>query len=287
MKKCWRLGVLVVWCASANWAVDWKALPSQGYVSDFAGVIDAPTKARLESYGASIENPTGVRMALVTISSLQGEPIEDVADTIARAWGFVSAERYQAFLVISPGGSVPHPALPPLDLVKPPKTDGILLLLAIQDHRFRLEIGHGLRDLPDGLNGSLLHEMQPALRQQQYGEAFMAAAETLGGAIAKAKHRAIESRLPRSIRPGAFTAFPWALAIGSVILAAWLMRAGGPRGYGWGGRGFLPWMVLGAMTARSTWGGRGSGGFGGYDSGDGFGGFGGGDFGGGGASSDW
>jgi uncharacterized protein len=65
------------------------------------------------------------------------------------------------------------------------------------------------------------------------------------------------------------------------------MRAGGPRGYGgWSGGGFLPGLVMGNLMARSTWGGRGSGGFGGYDSGDGFGGFGGGDSGGG-ASGDW
>ena len=49
----------------------------------------------------------------------------------------------------------------------------------------------------------------------------------------------------------------------------------------------LPGLILGNMMGRSTWGGRSSGGFGGYDSGDGFGGFGGGDSGGGGASSDW
>ena len=54
-----------------------------------------------------------------------------------------------------------------------------------------------------------------------------------------------------------------------------------------GGGGFLPGLILGTRCGRSTWGSRGSGGFGGYDSGDGFGGFGGGDSGGGGASSDW
>jgi len=129
--------------------------------------------------------------------------------------------------------------------------------------------------------------MRPALRQRQHGEAVMAAAETLGIAIAKAKHAA-ETRLPRRIRPGPYDAFSWPLAIGSVILVAWLMIAGGPRGFAWaGGRGLLPWLALGTMTGRSTWGSRGSGGFGGYDSGDGFAGFGGGDFGGGGASSDW
>jgi len=57
---------------------------------------------------------------------------------------------------------------------------------------------------------------------------------------------------------------------------------------GGGGGGFLPGLILGDMMSRGSWGGRGSGGFGGPDSGDGgFGGFGGGDSGGGGASSDW
>ena len=63
---------------------------------------------------------------------------------------------------------------------------------------------------------------------------------------------------------------------------------GGPRGYGGGGGGgFLPGLILGNMMSRDSWGSRGSGGFGGSDSGGGFGGFGGGDSGGGGASSDW
>jgi uncharacterized protein len=66
------------------------------------------------------------------------------------------------------------------------------------------------------------------------------------------------------------------------------MRFAGPRGFGgFGGGGFLPWLILGNLMGRSTFGGRGSGGFGGPDSGGGFGGFGGGDSGGGGASGDW
>ena len=73
-----------------------------------------------------------------------------------------------------------------------------------------------------------------------------------------------------------------------IFLVSLLARAGGPRGSGGGGLGVLPWLLLGnLMGGRSSYGGRGSGGFGGYDSGDGFGGFGGGDSGDGGASSDW
>ena len=284
-------GVVLAWCASAAWAVDWKALRPQGCLSDFAEVVDASTKARIESYCSSIEQSTGLRMALVTVASLQGEPIEDVANTLARAWGLVPAEKYQAFLVIeqTPPGSLPHPVAPPLDLVQPAKHEGILLLLAIQDHRYRLAMGHTLDGLlPDGLNTGILREMRPALRQHRHGEAVMAAAETLGSAIAKARNTAVDTRLPRRIRPGRFDAFPWPLAIGGVILLLLLMRAGGPRGFRWSsGGGFLPWLVRGNMMRRSTWGGRGSGGFGGYDSGDSLAGFGGGDFGGRGASSDW
>jgi uncharacterized protein len=131
--------------------------------------------------------------------------------------------------------------------------------------------------------------MRPALRQNHYGEALMAAAHTIGSAIAQAKGVSLTAQMPRRIHRRAIDSIPWPMLLGGLFLLVWLMRAGG-RGSGYGGGGgggFLPGLILGNMMGRSTWGGRGSGGFGGYDSGDGFGGFGGGDSGGGGASSDW
>jgi uncharacterized protein len=135
----------------------------------------------------------------------------------------------------------------------------------------------------------VLREMRPALKQQQYGEALMAAAETIGAAVAKAKGVTLTTQLPRRIHSTSTESIPWPLIFGGIGLLAYLFRAGGPRGYGGGGGGgFLPALILGNMMSRGSWGGRGSGGFGGPDSGDGgFGGFGGGDSGGGGASSDW
>jgi len=169
------------------------------------------------------------------------------------------------------------------------KNEGILLLLAIQHRRSRLEVGYGLEPiLPDGLDGSILRQMRPALRQQDYGDALMAAAQTIGSTIANAKHVAIQQQLPRRTQPRTSDSIPWPLIVGGIFLFVLLMRRGGPRGYGGGGGGgFLPGLILGSMMNRGSWGSRGSGGFGGFDSGDGFGGFGGGDSGGGGASSDW
>ena len=261
MNTCLRLCVLAALGASAASAVEWKTLKPQGYVSDFARVIDAGTRDRLENYCGIVERSTGAQIALVTIPSLEGEPIEDVANTIFRAWG------------VGQKG----------------KDEGIMLLLAIRDRRSRLEVGYGLEPiLPDGLDGSILREMRPALRQQRYGEAFLAAADTIGTDIAAAKHVALNAPLQRRMRPTATDSIPWPMVLGGLFLLFWLMKAGGPRGYGGGGGGgFLPGLILGSMMNRGSWGSRGSGGFGGFDSGDGFGGFGGGDSGGGGASSDW
>lgn len=264
MKKWLRLGVAVAIAGSAGWAVDWKTLRPRGYISDFAGVVDASSKARMETYCAEVEQSTGAQMALVTISSLEGEPVEDVARSIFRAWGLGHKD----------------------------KNDGILLLIAVGDRRTRLEVGYGLEPIvPDGLAWTILSEMRPALRKGDYGDALLAAAQTIGGTIARAKHVTIQTQLPRRVRPRAGDSIPWPLIIGGALLVFWLMRAGGARGYsgrgGWGGGGLLPGLLLGSMMARDSWGSRGSGGFGGFDSGDGFGGFGGGDSGGGGASSDW
>jgi uncharacterized protein len=257
MGKWLRLGLLAGWCACAGRAVDWKALQPQGYVSDFAGAIDPASRAQLEAYGGIVEQSTGAQMALVTVASLEGEPIEDVANTIFRAWG------------VGQKG----------------KNEGILLLLSIGDRRSRLEVGYGLEPiLPDGLAGSILREMRTPLRQGDYGDGMMAAAETIGNTIAKAKNVELRARLPRRARPSVSGSFPWPVAIGGVFFLLLLLSRGG-RGGG-GGLGILPWLILGNMGG-SMGSGRGSGGFGGFDSGGGFGGFGGGDSGGGGASGNW
>jgi len=258
MRNWLRAGLALVACAAASQAVDWKTLQPQGYVSDFAGVIPDSNRAPLEAYCAAVEQSTGAQMALVTIPSLEDEPIEDVANTIFRAWG------------VGQKG----------------KNEGILMLLAVRDRRSRLEVGYGLEPiLPDGLSGSILRQMRPALRQNDYGDAMLAAAETIGNAIAQAKHVTVTASLQRRYRPSASDSIPWPLIVGGIILLVWLLSAGGRRGGGSGG-GILTGMILGNLIGGS-WGGRGGGGFGGSDSGGGFGGFGGGDSGGGGASSDW
>jgi len=246
---------LALYGAVGAWGVDWKTLQPQGYVSDFAGVVDGAARQRLEAYCAAVERATGAQIALVVLPSLENEPVEDVANTIFRAWG------------VGQKG----------------KNEGVLLLLAVADRRSRLEVGYGLEPiLTDAMAGRVMREMRPALRQRDYGDALTAAAETVGSTIAQAKQVGLDTApLPRRYRSTSSDSIPWLMIVGGLCVLFWLIRGGT------GGGGLLPGLLMGSALSRGSWGGRGSGGFGGFDSGGGFGGFGGGDSGGGGASSDW
>ncbi len=250
--------------ASSSFAQDLKSVQPQGYVSDFDNVLDANTRAQLEDYCYRVEQATGVQMALVTVKTLNDQPIEDVANSLFRRWG------------IGQKG----------------KDEGLLLLLAIDDHKDRIEVGYGLEPiLPDGFVGSTLRTVKPYLQQSNYSQALLAAAEEMGSKIAQAKGVTLDfslHRRPVRVARQRGSGIPWPLVIIGLVFLFSILGRGGRGG---GGGSFLTGMILGNLLGGRS-GGWGGGGFGGYDSGGGsggggFGGFGGGDSGGGGASGSW
>jgi uncharacterized protein len=258
--------VLALFVAAPAFGLDLDKLKPEGYVSDFAHVLDASSRARLEDYCGRVEQATGAQMAIVTLDSLDGDPIEDVTNTLFRKWG------------VGQKG----------------KDEGIMLLLAVKDRRDRIEVGYGLEPiLPDGFDGSILRQISPLLKQGQYGPALLAGADEMGSRIAAAKGVTLDVSLrPRRSEPREGSGIPWPLIVIGVIALLLFMRRGGRGGWGGGGGGgFWMGLLLGNLLGRGgRGGGWGGGGFGGYDSGGGgggFGGFGGGDSGGGGASGSW
>ena len=253
------------WLALATLAYgyDFKSLKPQGYVSDFAGVIDTASKVEIERYCRELEDRTGAQLAFVTITTLENEPVSDVANLLYRTWGIGQKK----------------------------SNEGALLLLVVQDRRSRLEVGYGLEPiLPDGLSGSILREMRPALREvpPHYGDAMIAAARAIGGRVLAAKGVAggpapMRTSRRREVEPAVPIEIWIFLAI--IVLMFFLnSRRGGGGGRGGRGGGIFPVFFPPSFPGSS----RGGGGFGGMsDSGGGFGGFGGGDSGGGGASGDW
>jgi len=244
-------------------AADFAALKPQGYVSDFADVMDQGSRDQINAYCARVERATGAQIALVTLRTTEGEPVEDVANLLYRKWGIGQKQT----------------------------NEGVLVLLVVNDRRSRIEVGYGLEPIiTDGYVGSLLRSLRPSLRNSDYAQALADAAHQLGEKIAASKGVTIGAQAPRrSTRPEpeGLPIRPLVLA-GLVFLLFLLARGrGAAGGYGGGFSGFLTGMLIGNLLGGGGPRYRGGGGFGGYDSGDSFGGFGGGDSGGGGASSDW
>ncbi len=258
----------------ARAAFDVDKLPKPtGYVSDLAHVVDPSQQEQLEAYCTKVEQQLGVQFALVTIDTLDGQPIRDAALDIARKWGVGIKKDNQ----------------------------GVLLLLSVKDRQSDIETGRGIEPyITDGFAGSTLRSMRPQLQSGDYGAALMTATRSMAGQIAQGKGIAfsdatLPEERPQSV-PNRGRGIPFSLIVLGIFFLLWLVsRGGGRRGGGYrgsgGGGGFLTGMLLGNLLGGGRGyggGGWGGGGFGGGSGGGGgFGGFGGGDFGGGGASSNW
>jgi uncharacterized protein len=258
--------LLFLLLSTSVFALDISKLKPTGYVNDFAHAIDAANAQRLEAYCGILERSTGAQMTVVTVDTLDGDDIADVASKLYHQWG----------------------------IGKKPNDEGILILFAIKDKKDRAEIGYGLEPvITDADSGSIMRGIRPILRQGTYGPAALAAAQQFGAKIAASKNVAlpVDARVRTRTQVSRGHSLPWPIIIiGIFFILSLLGRIGRGGGGGGGGfTGFLTGMFLGNMMGRGGggWGGGGFGGSSGGGSSGGFGGFGGGDSGGGGASSDW
>ncbi|MCX6625199.1 MAG: TPM domain-containing protein [Acidobacteria bacterium] len=227
MKTVVRLCLALLALAGAAVALDLTNLKPEGYVSDYSGVVDEASRGQLERYGAALEQATGAQIALVTLPTLDGEPVEDVANALFRKWG----------------------------IGKKGQDTGVLLLLVTKDRRSRLEVGYGLEPImPDGFAGGMLRQMRPALQQNRYGEALVIAAQQIGDRIAQEKGVKIESLPRRQPVRRQREHLPWPMIIGGIVLLLFLVLS---RGGGGGGGGFLTGLLLGGLMGRGGGGGGG------------------------------
>lgn len=262
------LGAVVgAFCTRAD---DIKSIHPTGYVTDLAGAIGAAKKASLEALCTELEQKTGAQLAIVTVRSLDGQSVEYYAVDLFRQLGIGSKKDNR----------------------------GVLLLLAPNDRKYRIEVGYGLEPvINDARAGDAGRAMVPFLRQGDYGGAVETGAWQLAKYIADDSNVTLSGQPPvtrvRHSRNGGGIGIFWVI-VGLIILFSVLGRSSGTRPRGGGSGSGLLWFLLGMMAnsgrgSRGDWGG---GGFGGGSSGwggggGGFGGFGGGSSGGGGASGSW
>jgi uncharacterized protein len=265
----------------------------QGYVNDYAGMISPRAKAELENELMSFEQTDSTQIVILTVPSLEGDPIENFGIKVAEAW----------------------------KIGRKGKDNGAIFIVAKQDRKMRIEVGRGLEGkLTDLMSGRIIDlVVGPRFKRGDYDGGFIAGVSaiidtTRGEFKADGDHsRQASDKASRFMSLLIFVAFAMLILgsisrpLGAVAGAAGLPLTAYLSAVSMGAVGILVLAGVGLaagllLPALFSSGGRrgGGGGFGGYYGG-GFGGFGGGggfgsgggfsggggDFGGGGASGGW
>ena len=227
------------------------------YVVDLAGVIPEEVQARLNAYLKELEQRTTAQVLVLTVQSLDGQSIEEFAFKTKEDW----------------------------KLGQKGKDNGVLIVVAVKDRKYRLEIGYGLESvLPDSMVGSIGREyLVPYFRKGDYGAGIYAATLAVANTIASEEGVQISgmpgmaAQQPRNVSSGRPLGAFQAIMVVAFIVIALILFITHPR------QCFLLLLVFQMGGGRGGW----SGGDGGFGGGGSFGGGGGGSGGGGGASGGW
>ncbi len=257
------LAVVLLPFAALPWAFPAAAAAEQvkdlpqptDYVSDYAQVLSAQTVAQLDAICAQLDHTkANAQIAVVIVHNLDGDDPADFANALEDKWkmGRKGSDR------------------------------GALVLLAVDDHKYRIDVGYGLEGiLPDGKVGDIGREMVPYLRAKDYDSAVSMAVGQVAQVIAADAGVSLTNQPvdqpppPPQQHSSGVTIFRIIVIL--IFVALYLTRILGSFG------------LISGVWALNSMGGRGGGGFGGGGGGGGggFGGFGGGGFGGGGAGGSW
>jgi uncharacterized protein len=232
-----------------------------GRVVDDAGILDAGARATLTEKLAALEAKTSDQLVVATVKSLQGTSVEDYGNRLFREW----------------------------KLGETAKNNGVLLLVAPNERKVRIEVGYGLEGtLPDAVSKLIIENgIIPRFRANDFAGGITRGVDdviqVLTGDAEEWKRRAAQRPENRSVLLGSLAVW---LIFAAILIIIWVVTTYHQPPLAptrWGRRGSNWWAPVGGGWSS----GGGSGGF--SDGGSSDGGFsgGGGSSGGGGASGSW
>ncbi len=255
-----RLLITAVLLAAACAAVVNASTPQppdmpRDYVVDLAGIIRSDLKSELNTYLQTLEQKTTAQVLVLTVQTLDNQGIEEFALNTKGKWR----------------------------LGQKGKDNGVLIVVAVQDRKYRIEVGYGLESvLPDSMVGSIGREyFVPYFKAGDYSAGIYAGTIAVINTIATHEGVSITSGQGNTGARGAHRGKPLstfhkiiAIAFGIILLILCVTHPG---------QCFLLFLLFSQGGGRGGWSSGGGGGFGGGS----FGGGGGGSGGGGGASGGW
>lgn len=181
----------------------WETLEARGYLSDYAALLPAEREAEIEARLRQLHDANGVEFSVVTLKSMEGGQIDDFAFQLFNRWG----------------------------IGKQGADNGLLLLVAVEERKARIEVGYGLEAiLPDALAGRVLDEdLFPAFREGRYDDGLVESVTRLARIVERNEPAAFTDRhgiLAPDLPPGQiWLALPFLaafVAVGSFLCGAGL-----------------------------------------------------------------
>ena len=145
--------------------------PLAARVTDLTGTLSASQRASLDAQLAAIEQRKGAQVAILMLPTTQPEPIEAYGIRVADAWKLGRGrERAQRDTGDPKAGAI---------------DDGVLLIVAKDDRRVRIEVGYGLEGaIPDAVAKRIITEsITPRFRSGDFAGGLEAAVADLARRI--------------------------------------------------------------------------------------------------------
>ncbi|HNX59024.1 MAG TPA: TPM domain-containing protein [Spirochaetota bacterium] len=204
MRRFIYAALLLLGAAPALFARDVPAL--SGRVNDTAGMISPQVSADLEKRLADFESSDSTQVVILTVDSLDGEPIEDFGIKVAEAWKIGQAK----------------------------KDNGVIFLVSKNDRRMRIEVGRGLEGvLTDLLAGRIIDNVvAPRFKQGDYDAGFAEGTKAIIEACRGEfkNDGAVRAAAETPLSGETALIFAAVLAVVIIILSAWTRIGGGLLG---------------------------------------------------------
>ena len=248
------IGIALGWSGAAGAAR--RLPPFSAPVVDDARVVPDGAEHSIDAELNDYQHRSGNQIGVAVVKTTGSQSIEDYSIDLARAWGVGAKD----------------------------KDNGVLVVIAYDDHKLRIEVGRGLEGtLTDLQSGRIIREqMTPRLKAGDVGGAIEAGTASIRQALGDTLANAPAPILPA---PSSGHGFP----VGTLVVVALVVLSAVGGGIGRRRRrfGWASPMLYGAALGGLGGSGVGFGGGSGGGISGGFGGGGGGGFGGGGASGSW
>jgi uncharacterized protein len=169
-----RLALFLCACLTALAALAADVPYLTGRVVDNAEILGTATKQRLASQLKTFEDQTAIQVVVLTVPSLEGESVESYAEQVFNTW----------------------------KLGKKDKDNGVLVLVAPNERRMRIEVGYGLEgSLTDVAASRIIRNvMTPRFKEGNYNAGVEAGVKAIVGLVdgaevpASEPHPVVEKR---------------------------------------------------------------------------------------------